>query len=87
MSDNTQKKLAAIMFTHLVEYDKYLKTDETLDLKVLNGHKEILKDNIESFNGNIIKYLDNMTFVEFYSATDAVNSAIAIHLYLKKENS
>ena len=54
MSDNTQKKLAAIMFTYLVEYDKYLKTDERLALKVLNGHKKILQDNIKSFNGNII---------------------------------
>ena len=26
-----------------------------------------------------------MTFVEFYSATDAVNSAIAIHLNLKRK--
>ena len=87
MPDNVQKKLAAIMFTHLVEYDQYLKKDESLALKVLNEHKELIHANINSFNGNIIKHLDNMTFIEFYSATDAVNCAIAIHLNLKKENS
>ena len=75
------------MFTSLVEYDEYLKKNESLALKTLNEHKKILENNINSFNGHIIKHLDNMTFVEFHSATDAVNSAIAIHLKLKKENS
>ena len=87
MPDNLQKKLAAIMFTQLVEYDDYLKKDESLALKLLNNHKEILETNIKAYNGNIIKYLDNMTFIEFYSATDAVRCAIATHLNLKKENS
>ena len=50
MSDSVQKKLAAIMFTSLVEYDEYLKKDESLALKVLNEHKSILKNNIDTFN-------------------------------------
>tara|TARA_Y100001970_G_C14259909_1_gene879504 strand:- start:40140 stop:42641 length:2502 start_codon:yes stop_codon:yes gene_type:complete len=87
MADNVQKKLAAIMFIQLVEYDDYLKKDESLALKILNGHKQILEHRIGAFNGRIIKYLDNMTFVEFYSATDAVNCATKIHLNLEKENS
>ena len=54
MSDKIQKKLAAIMFTQLVEYDEYLKKDESLALKLLNNHKEILEASISSYNGNII---------------------------------
>ena len=80
MTDNVQKKLAAVMFTYLVEYDDYLKKDEDHAIKVLNEHKKILKDNIKPYRGKIIKHLDNMSFVEFFSATDAVNSAIKIHL-------
>ena len=87
MSEKIQKKLAAIMFTYLVEYDEYLKDDENYAIKVLNESKRVLKNNVEEYNGSIIKYLDNMSFIEFSSATDAVNSAIAIHLNFKKENS
>ena len=35
MSGKIQKKLAAIMFTYLVEYDEYLKDDENYAIKVL----------------------------------------------------
>ena len=41
MTDNVQKKLAAVMFTYLVEYDDYLKKDEDHAIKVLNEHKKI----------------------------------------------
>ena len=87
MTENIQKKLAAIMFTSLVEYDEYLKKDEKYAIKVLNEHKKLLNKSIKDYKGNIIKYLDNMCFIEFYSATDAVNCAIAIHHSFKKENS
>ncbi len=87
MSETIQKKLAAIMFTYLVEYDEYLKDDESHAIKVLNESKKSLKNNIEDYNGKIIKYLDNMSFIQFFSATDAVNCAIAIHSDLKGENS
>ena len=87
MSENIQKKLAAIMFTYLVEYDDYLKNDEEYATRVLNESKKILKKNIQKYNGRIIKYLDNMSFMQFSSATDAVNCAIAIHSSFKKENS
>ena len=87
MSGKIQKKLAAIMFTYLVEYDEYLKDDENYAIKVLNESKRILKNDVERYNGNIIKYLDNMSFIQFSSATDAVNCAIAIHSNFKSENS
>lgn len=87
MTENIQKKLAAVMFSTLVEYDEYIKKDEGHAIKVLNEHKKILNKSIECFNGNIIKYLDNMCFVEFCSATDAVNCALKIHNTFKKENS
>ena len=46
MSKKVQKRLAAIMFTHLVEYDAYLKDDESFAIKVLNEHKKVL-DNFQ----------------------------------------
>ena len=76
MSEKIQKKLAAIMFTYLVEYDEYLKNDEEYATKVLNESKKILKNNIQKYNGSIIKYLDNMSFMQFSSATDAYNTVV-----------
>ena len=59
MSEKIQKKLAAIMFTYLVEYDEYLKDDENYAIKVLNESKRILKNDVKKYNGSIIKYLDS----------------------------
>jgi len=87
MSEKIQKKLAAIMFTYFVEYDEYLKDNENHAIKVLNESKRILKDDVKKYNGSIVKYLDNMSFIQFSSATDAVNCAIAIHSNFKSENS
>ena len=42
MSKDVQKKLAAIMFTQLVEYNSFIKDDEPLAVKLLNEHKIIL---------------------------------------------
>tara|TARA_Y100001970_G_scaffold40955_1_gene50502 strand:- start:10151 stop:12637 length:2487 start_codon:yes stop_codon:yes gene_type:complete len=87
MSENIQKKLAAVMFTYLVEYDKYFEDNEDYAIKVLNESKTFLKSNVIKYNGKIVKYLDNMSFMYFQSATDAVNCAISIHSDFKKENS
>ena len=87
MSKDIQKKLAAIMFTQLVEYNNFIQDDEPLAVKLLNEHKKILSKVLKSYNGKIVKHLDAMTFIEFFSATDAVNAAINIHNKLKKVNS
>ena len=87
MSKDIQKKLAAIMFTQLVEYNHFIKDNEPLAIKIFNEHKLILSKVLKTYNGKIVKHLDAMTFVEFFSATDAVNAAINIHNKLKKINS
>ena len=85
MSDSVQKKLAAIMFTNLVEYDEYLKKDEPLALKVLSEHKEILEDNINSFNGNVIKYLESI-IKEISQRTWNIKNAIEWHKFTNPEH-
>ena len=59
MTENIQKKLAAIMFTSLVEYDEYLKKDEKYAIKVLNEHKKLLnksiKDSMRRYDNNLPK--------------------------------
>ena len=87
MSSSTQKKLAAIMFTHLVEYDEYNRTDENFAISLLKEHDAILSKIIKSYSGRIVKHMDNKIFAEFVSATDAVRCSINIHSTLRKTNS
>lgn len=75
------------MFTHLVEYDEYYKTDKKLANRLLKQHDKILGEIINSFNGRIVKHMENRIFAEFKSATDSVKCSIAMHTSLKKTNS
>ena len=43
MPDNTKKKLAAIMFSKFVEFEKYLSEDENFAVKILSDHDKILE--------------------------------------------
>ena len=47
MANKTKKKLAAIMFTHLIEYEKYADKDEKFALEVLKEHEKIMLFNIK----------------------------------------
>ena len=87
MADNTKKKLAAIMFSKFVEFEKYLSEDEDFAVKILSDHDSILEQEVNSHNGRIIKNIDEMVFAEFISATDAVNCSLSIHKELTKFNS
>ena len=46
MPNTTKKKLAAIMFTRLVEYEKYSDNDEKFALEVLKEHEKIIANDI-----------------------------------------
>ena len=48
MPEGIKKKLAAIMFSYLNEYDEYLKKDEKHAFSVLNESKKFLKKILKS---------------------------------------
>ena len=87
MVKNTKKKLAAIMFSKFVEFEKYLAEDESFAVKILSDNDKYLDEQINNHSGRVIKHIDETVFVEFASSTDAVNCAIAIHNALLKHNS
>ena len=80
------KKIVAIMFTSLVDYQKLTKEDFQLALEVLSEHDKILTKIINKSHGNIIKHINESIFAEFPSATDAVNAAINMQKKLKSAN-
>ena len=87
MVENTKKKLAAVMFSKFVEFERYLAEDESFAVKILSDHDKYIDEQINYYSGRVIKHIDETAFIEFISSTDAVNCAIAIHNTLLKHNS
>ena len=86
MAKTQKKKIVAIMFTSLVDYQKLSKKDSKLALEILGEHDKILLNSIKKSDGSIIKHINESIFAEFPSATDASNAAINIQKSLKEAN-
>src|SRR6516162_5806479 len=87
MSANTeQRKLAAIMFTDMVGYSALSQRDDKLALELLEEHRELLRNTFAEFNGTEIKTIGDGFLVEFNSALEAAQCAIAIQRALAKRN-
>ena len=72
-----QRKLAAIMFTDMVGYSALSQRDDKLALELLEEHRELLRKLFAEFNGTEIKTIGDGFLVEFNSALEAAQCAIA----------
>ena len=86
--EQIQRRLAAILAADVVGYSRLMEIDEagTLDrLKELR--REVFTPTTAQFRGRIFKFTGDGALVEYGSAVDAVNCAVAIQGALAERNS
>src|SRR5256886_17553794 len=80
------RKLAAIMFTDMVGYSALSQNNPKIAVELLEEHRALLREVFPRFNGSEIKTIGGAFLVEFNSALEAAQGAIAIQRALAKRD-
>ena len=81
-----ERKLAAIMFTDIVNFSLMMGEDEDNTILLLDKHNEISNKVFSKYKGKLIKQLGDGNFVEFNSSLDAVKAAKELQQQFKEYN-
>ena len=85
-SPQIERKLAAIMFTDIVNFSLMMGEDEDNTILLLDKHNEISNKVFSKYKGKLIKQLGDGNFVEFNSSLDAVKAAKELQQQFKEYN-
>jgi adenylate cyclase len=80
------RRLAAIMFTDMVNFTILTQRNEALALKLLEEHRGLIRSLLTKYNGIEIDTIGDGFLVEFASSLDAVDCAVDIQSALKEAN-
>lgn len=85
--ERIQRKLAAILAADVVGYSRLMGEDETGTLTALKQLRaELVDPTIADYRGRIVKLMGDGALVEFASAIDAVECAVAIQRDMSRRN-
>ena len=85
-SNETNRRLAAILAADVVGYSRMMGADEAGTLTSLKRHRESVFNPIVAVHkGRVVKLIGDGTLVEFGSVVDAVKCALAIQRAVKSE--
>ncbi len=77
--EKIDRRLAAILSADVVGYSRLMGADEAGTLGALQAHRaELIDPTIAAYNGRIVKLMGDGLLVEFASAIDAVECAVAV---------
>jgi adenylate cyclase len=77
-SARPSRHLAAIMFTDLVGYSAMAHKDEALAIKLLQKHREWVRETLPRFGGREVETIGDAFLVEFAGALAAVECAVTL---------
>lgn len=83
----SKRRLAAIMFTDIVGYSSLSQRSESLALKLLGEHRNVLRPFFLKYKGREVKTIGDSFLVEFSSALEAVSCASDIQKSIHLRNS
>ena len=83
---NSERRLAAIMFTDLVGFSALTQQNEALALELVDTKKQLLNPLLDQHKGSLIKTMGDGFLVEFSSALQAVQCAMGIQSMLQGYN-
>ena len=89
MSDKTphaQRRLAAIIFCDMVGYSRLMEESEAQALHLLGEFREIARQTVQEYSGEIIDTIGDGFFAAFGSAVQAVRAAIVLQKELAARN-
>lgn len=86
MTQDTSRRLTAIMFTDIYGYSRLMSKSEKKAIEMLYFHDEITGKLIIQNGGSLIKRMGDATFSEFPSCLNAFQTAMQLHAEIKKYN-
>ena len=81
-----ERRLAAVMFTDMVDYTTMSEKDEALALTLLEEHRQLLRPVFARHRGREVKTIGDGFLVEFPSALEAVRCSLEIQQLMYKRN-
>jgi class 3 adenylate cyclase len=81
-----ERRLAAILAADVAGYSRLMGLDEAGTARILRDHRVVVDTLVAKHGGRIVKTTGDGLLVEFHSAVDAVECAVAVQSVMTRHN-